>query len=167
MALSKDNKPARVVAFYIFSWTPSLGSSISLSNLKSLFAIFQTFKHSKNNFQQVFKTVLKSRAPTLRIFITSWEISLKINILYIYRDDFHIECYNCIQPYKNHFITSRAKSFNQFLFITTFLKNQALFKQQQYKYKMKTKILVSIYWDNFKIFLYYSLKEFRVFINSI
>lgn len=63
--------------------------------------------------------------------------------------------------------TSGARDLNKIYFVIIFLKDQVLFYWQQYKQKIGAKILVPIYWDNFKTFLRHNLGKLQVFVDHI
>lgn len=159
MVPSVDNKSIRSSA--------SLNTFINSSNLAPIPATLQVLKYTKNNLEQIFKTVLESRTPALKKFDKPQEKPLKAKVPDVYRSKFYKDYYNFFQQYKNHFTMSGARGLNQVAFIATFFKQQALFRQQQYKQKFKANTIALIVWDNFKIFLHQHLDEYRVFVDRI
>ena len=60
------------------------------------------------------------------------ERPVKARFLHVYWGKTHIKCYNFFQQCKDHFGIAGTTGPNRVLFMATFLKNTALFRQQQY-----------------------------------
>ena len=56
---------------------------------------------------------------------------------------------------------------NRILFTVIFFWDQALFRLQQYKYKIDDKMAFLIIWKEFKVFFCWSLRRSWAFVNSI
>ena len=85
----------------------------------------------------------------------------------MYQGKPQLECYNFLKKCEDHFAIVRAKGQNRVPFAATFLKDTALFCWQQYQQKVEDKTDVSITWAEFKVFLYQSLGESKVFVDTI
>ena len=105
-------------------------------------------KYSKDNLQQIFKTVLEARvpAPTPVLAPTSALAPASAPIIAetpcekkkacspdIYRRKSHIDCYNFHQQCKDYFTIAGATGPTQILFATPFFRDQISFHWQQYK----------------------------------
>ena len=98
-------------------------------------------KYTKKDLQKIFKTVFKAQAPSSD---DPCEKSLKARSLDVYRDKFHMECYNFCQQCKDHFATAGVKGPNRIFFATSFLRDCINFCWQQYKRKYKGKTTIYI-----------------------
>ena len=78
-----------------------------------------------------------------------------------------MECYNFFQQCKNHFAIAKATGLNQVLFVTTFLKDSALFPLQQYQHKIKDKTNVFITWKKYKVFFCQNQGKSNAIIDTI
>ena len=97
-------------------------------------------KYSKDDLQQIFKTVLEAQtpAPTPTPALTASEEPqdklLKARSLDVYCEKSHIDCYNFYQQSENYFATARATGANKILFATSFFWDQISFHWQKYKW---------------------------------
>ena len=129
-------------------------------------AIDSVAKYLAENLQGILKTILKARAPASQQDSYS-EKPLKARAPDIYRGKTHMECYNFCRECEVHFATAGATGLNRAPFAATFLKDQALFRWQQYQHKLADKTDVPITWEKFKAFLRQSLGELKAFVDSI
>ena len=135
-------------------------------------AVNSMVKYLEANLQRIFRTVLETTppAPALqpRVFPDGpCERPLKPRFPELYCGKTHIECYNFIQLYKDHFTTIKAKEPNRVPFVVTFLWERALFCWQQQKAKNVGETNVPVIWEEFKSFLCQSLGKSRAFVDSI
>lgn len=122
IALNWDNKPITSHASsYILSPSPPI------SSMEPLFAASQASKYFKQDLYWILKVALKGKTSISKIFNQPQKKYLKARVPNVYRCKSHIDCYYFILQCKNQFTIPRAKSFNQVLFITNFLKDEALF----------------------------------------
>ena len=89
-------------------------------------AINSMVRYLEADLQQIFNTVLETRSsaltPQLFVFLDGLcKKPLKARFLELYCGKTHMECYNFIQQYKDHFATARAKKPNRVPFTDTFL----------------------------------------------
>lgn len=98
-----------MLKFLTFPETPN--NAICLLNFKPSLAIFQVPKYMENDFQYIFKTVLKVRLPIAHSLDKRTAKSLlkqtfKPSAPDIYKNKSHINFYNFIQSCKNYFTIS-------------------------------------------------------------
>ena len=154
--------------------TPALASAPVLPLTPAPADANATVRYLEADLQQIFRTVLEVRplapapAPQPLVFPDGpCERPLKARFLELYCGKTHIECYNFIQQYEDHFATAGAKGRNRVPFAATFLREQALFRWQQYKAKNAGETDVPLTWEEFKAFLRRSLGESQAFVDSI
>ena len=133
-----------------------------------------TVRYSKAELQPIFKTILEVRSPILalapQILVFSkspYKRPLKARFPELYYGKTHMECYNFCQQCKDYFATTGAKRPHRVLFITTLLRDQALFRLQQYKQKIDGETTNPITWKELKVFFCQSLGKSPAFVNSI
>lgn len=95
---------------------------------------FQVAKYTKDDLQQILKTVLELRIPA---YSKNWrtledlsERTVKPRALDVYKNKSHIDCYNFIHQCKDYFVTSKSRGRNRVPFVATFLKEKTLNRWQ-------------------------------------
>ena len=68
---------------------------------------------------------------------------------------------------KNDFAIAGTTGPNQVLFAAIFLKDNALFRWQQYEHKIEDQTNVPISWEGFKAFFWQGLDKSEAFVNTI
>ena len=106
----------------------------------ALAAVDLTVRYLEADLQRIFRTVLETcpcaSAPQPLVFLDGpCERPLKVRFPELYCDKTHIECYNFIQQYKDHFVTAGAKRPNRMPFAAMFFQEQTLIHWQQHKAK--------------------------------
>ena len=133
---AKENEPAGAVptessgfltSISVMSRAQTLVPSIALAACLAFAAVNLADRYSDKDFQGIFKTILKIRAPAPQPE-SLCKRRLKARALDIYRYNIHMEHYNFCRQCEDHFATADATKPNRMLFAPTFLKNQALFR---------------------------------------
>ena len=128
-------------------------------------------KYSENDLQKIFKAVLEARAPTLApvpVLVVS-EVpreKLKARFSDVYRGKSYMDCYNFCQDCEDYFAITGATGPTRILFAVFFLRDRISFCWQQYKRRQNADTPVPVTWDEFKVFLRWSLGDSQVFMDT-
>ena len=109
------------------------------------------------------KVVLKAQVPA---YNKPHEKLLKIRSPDVYCGKFHMESYNFYLQYEDHYTTNRAKGLDRISFATSFFCDNINFRLQQYKQKLDIESTTSIFQNEFQMFFWQSLGDFRTFLDS-
>ena len=149
--------------------TRLLGTKPPVANV---FAATSVPTYSKDDLQQILKTVLEAQAPAptpvplfapaptpTPIIAEVAQEKLKTRSPDVYRRKSHMDCYNFCQQCEDYFAIAGAMGSTQIFFATSFLWNQISFYWQQYKQKRDIDSSILVTWVEFKTFLRRSLGD--------